>query len=322
MVEVTYKCDYCGKVYTTKRFDTKYSVHFCCKDCYFKYKKENHKSNKHNCTCANCGKTFYRSPSRLIKDKLFCSTSCASSYYMKEKNKKYREDLNCTCTYCGVKFHRKKSHIGKTNFCSKECQNNYHKSKRVEKTCIVCGKKFNVPACEAEQSKFCSVNCHNEYQRRFFLSTKCAYCGKELHVSKEIQSHNKTGNYFCSNTCVGKFFKGSSSPNYTGYSDVTKVLRAYYEANQRGKIFHRDNKTCQICGGVATNVHHIYPIYKMIKDFAEAHPDIDLTKDCFNVAEMIMQEHEKFLDMNNMIAVCECCHKELHHDERTKRWKE
>ena len=238
---------------------------------------------------------------------------------MKEKNKKYTEDLNCTCTYCGKKFHKKKSHISIKNFCNIDCKKAYLKSQRVTKKCLTCGKEFDVNAYKKDTAKFCSVKCHDEYQRRFFIKTKCSYCGKEINVNSSVQSHNKTGKYFCSNICAGKYFRGERSPMYTGNSDVYKILRSYYAQYQRKLIFIRDNKTCQICGGVATNVHHIYPIYKIIDDFKVRHPEIDITKNCYHVALLIITESEKFKDLNNMIAVCECCHSIIHKEDR-KDW--
>ena len=280
------------------------------------------KEHTPNCTCENCGKPLYRYPSRLKKNKhTFCSLSCQSSMLMKEKNKKFREDLNCTCAHCGKKFHKKKSHIGVLNFCNIECKRAYFKERRFKGNCIVCGKEFEVNAYKKDTAKFCSKECANEYQRRFFIKTKCTYCGKDIEVSKSVQYHNKTGQYFCSNACVGKFFRGENSPSYTGTTNVVKVLRTYFALYQRALVFKRDNKVCQICGGKAEHVHHVYPIYKIIQDFQKKHPEIDITKNCYYVAALIIKESEIFRDLTNLISVCEDCHNGVHHEERTNRWQ-
>ena len=276
-----------------------------------------------NCECTNCRKPMYLPKCRLTaREQHFCSNSCASSYRMRLKNAKYREDLNAKCTYCGKLFHRKKSHLSKgNNFCCKECQQSFRKQQRVTYTCLVCGKEFTRPKCDTNV-KFCSNKCRDEYQRRFREIHKCAYCGKEVSVTQITKKRNKTGLFFCSNKCVGKYFRGERSPSYTGNSDVVKVLRTYYALYQRPQIFERDNKVCQVCGGRAENVHHIYPIYKMIQDFKNKHPDIDMTKDVYLVAKQVMEECPEFLDLNNLMSVCEDCHHKLHTEERKKLWRE
>ena len=320
--KVTYNCAYCGKECVDMRGDYSAKLRFCNKDCYNKYREERRlKGPEPNCKCENCGKPLYRSPSRLKKGAhIFCSTSCQSSKQMKEKNRKFREDLNCTCAYCGTKFHRKKSHVGVLNFCNIECKRAYQKSQRTVKKCLVCGKEFEVTKSDVAKSKFCSVKCHDEYQRRFFIKTKCAYCGKNIEVDKSTQRHNKTGHYFCSNICVGKFFSGENNPRYTGTADVVKILRTYFALHQRALVFQRDNKICQICGGKADHVHHIYPIYKIVQDFQRKHPEIDITKNCYYVAALIIKESDIFRDLNNLISICEDCHNGVHHDERVNRW--
>lgn len=326
-----YVCQCCGKEFeSTRHYGTRKKElkgRFCSRECYFKFVKDNHSLNHPdgrslNHSCPNCGKKFHLPKGYQNDGSLhFCSISCSSKYYMNIKMKPIRENLNCTCAHCGKKFHRKPSAVGILNFCTQECKFAYHKARRVKKVCLTCGKEFDVTPDKAKRAKFCSVACHDEYQRRFFIDTKCAYCGKSLRVSLTTQHHNKTGQYFCSNKCVGRYFQRENNPNYKGTADVFKVLRMYYGQYQRQKIFVRDNKVCQVCGGVADNVHHIYPIYKMINDFEANHPDIDLTKNCYQVADMIIKEHPKFLDLENMIAVCEDCHKALHKEERERRWQ-
>lgn len=320
--ERTYTCAQCGKVFkSNEHYDKKprhTNLRFCCRGHYFDYVKEHgslffENARDLNGVCENCGKRIHLTNTQKVKNKhSFCSRSCASQYNMKNKNRKFREDLNCTCTYCGKKFHRKKSAINKTNFCSKDCHTKYLKAQRVTFTCEMCGKVFDVPPSDAEHTRFCSRKCADDYQRRFCLHTKCAYCGNPIRVKSNTQARNKTGNYFCSNRCVGKFFSGENSPAYTGNSDVMKVLRIYFALHQRQQVFVRDKKICQVCGGRATVVHHKYPLFKIIQEFQKKHPDIDITKNKYQVVSMIKEEFPVVTDLNNLMALCEKCHHEFH----------
>lgn len=322
---VEYICDYCGKKCRTYKYDYSAQYHFCNMGCYNKFREQRRlKGPEPNCACKNCGKPLYVSKSRLKKGtNIFCSQSCSSSYMMKNRNKKYREDLNATCSYCGKRFHKKKSHLFEgSNFCSAECRSKFHKDRRVHKKCLVCGKEFDVSPYKKDSVKFCSRDCADEYQRRFREKHKCAYCGKDVSVTRVTIKRSKTGLYFCSNKCVGKYFSGEKSPMYTGTSDLVKVLRTYYGLHQRPKVFERDNKVCQICGKRATNVHHKYPLYKMLQDFQKEHPEIDIQQNIYLTAQKFISECSIFNDMNNLISVCEDCHKELHRDERKRLWKD
>ena len=323
--KISYTCAYCGEQIENHRGDYVAKLRFCNMDCYNKYRNlKRKKGPEPNVTCAKCGKQFYLPKSRLakIRDGLaFCSISCASSYRMQKKNSVFREDMNATCAYCGRKFHKKPSHLSGLNFCSVDCKRKYHDSRRVVKHCLTCGKEFSVVPSKKDTAKFCSVACHDEYQRRFFIHTQCAYCGRPINVSGAVQYHNKTGKYFCSNKCVGKFFRGERSIQYTGNSDVFKVLRTYFGLYQRPLVFQRDNKICQICGQLAEHVHHIIPIYQMVNEFKRRHPEVDVTRTCYQVAQDIIKEFSEFTNLDNLISVCSICHNNIHHKDRKTLWK-
>lgn len=270
-----------------------------------------------NCVCEQCGKPFHIVPSRLNNSKHhFCSRTCQNTYQARARVKDIVEDLNCTCTYCGKKFHKKKSHVAKQNFCNIECRKKYRAEQRVSKVCETCGKEFTVIKSHSHRTRFCSVKCHDTYQRRFYKTAKCATCGKEIQVDKTKQSYSKTGLFFCSNKCVGKYFTGEKSPTYKGTRTVLKILRGYFELYQRRPAFKRYNKVCQICGGAADHVHHIYPLHKMVEDFKKVHPELDFNKDCYYIASLFIKECNIFNNPDNLLPVCKGCHTELHRELR------
>lgn len=270
-----------------------------------------------NCICEFCGKPFHSTPSRLKNGKHhFCSRVCQNTYLSRAKVKDIVNDLNCTCDFCGKKFHKKKSHISKQNFCNIDCRKKYRAAQRVKKVCETCGKEFEVIKSHAHHTRFCSVQCHDTYQRRFYLNTTCANCGEPIQVDKTKQECSKTGLFFCSNKCVGEYFSGENSPTYKGTREVAGIVRSYFERIQRPKIFKKYNKVCQICGGQAEHVHHIYPLHKIVEDFKAAHPELDFENDSYNVAKLIIEDCEIFKDENNLVTVCRDCHTELHRDLR------
>ena len=271
------------------------------------------RSSELNCKCEQCGKSMHKAPSQLKSVKhTFCCRTCQNKFQAHERSKKYSNDLNVTCPYCDKKFHKKLSHSKcKQHFCSMDCRLKYRESQRVTRVCEVCGKKFTVIKSQAD-AKYCSVECHNIYQRRFYKTVKCAHCGKEIQITKTKQSSSKTGLFFCSNKCVGKYFSGKNSPTYKGTLGVHRILRVYFESKQRERVYIRDKGICQICGKRAHHVHHKYPLYKMIENFCDKHPDIDITKNCYYVAKLIINEIKEFKDLNNLVSLCKSCHSKQH----------
>ena len=280
--EKTFNCAYCGKVYSTKNYNKKAKNHFCSKDCSIKYRKEikpfrGTKWTEHNCTCDYCGKKFHKVPS-AIKELNFCSRKCQNTFLAHRVRDKVQNDLNCTCAFCGKKFHRKQSHVGSIQFCGIECKKAYEtkirESKEHIEVCPVCGKEF---IAGIKRDIFCSLKCQIEWQRRYYKKVKCSYCGKEIEIDKTRQEQSKSGLFFCSKACIGKYYRGDKSPVYKGTSSILDILRRYYERYQKGKAFAKYEKKCQVCGKEAENIHHIYPLHKIVEDYFQEHK-IDNTK--------------------------------------------
>lgn len=84
-------------------------------------------------------------------------------------------------------------------------------------------------------------------------------------------------------------WKGGKSHHYTG---------DFYKARKQTR--KRDNYTCQICGitekeyGQQLSVHHIR-LYRLFEDKKEAN------------------------DLNNLISVCEPCHRFIHSNANTEK---
>lgn len=320
-----YTCSYCGKKFVTGNRLPGRKHYFCSRECTLKYRLEvkatrGIRKDIPNCKCDYCGKEFHKVPSAIRKLN-FCSRKCQNTFLAHRIRDKAQSDLNCTCEYCGKKFHKKESHKGKSaDFCSLKCCKSFLEEHRVEKECLVCGKKFIVPLSRVETSKYCSTKCQITYQRRFFLRTNCTYCNKPITVDKTRQLYSKSGLHFCSNECIGKYFRGEKSPVYKGTSELVDLLRRYYNRYQRPLIFLRDNKTCQICGEAAEHVHHITPVHKIVDRFFKQNSidESDLSHEKYLIAYKLIESDNTFKDKNNLIALCAECHKKQHANSKTE----
>lgn len=313
-----FTCAYCGKEYTTNNYNKNAKNHFCCREHAIKYRKEVQPSRGkswkiNNCTCDYCGKGFHKVPS-AVKSLNFCGRKCQNTYLAHKVRDEAQKDLNCTCAFCGKKFHRKHSATGEIQFCDSACRDKYREEQRKlkehEEVCPTCGKKF---IAGIEREKFCSVPCQIAWQRRYYKKVKCAYCGKEMCIDKTRQETNKSGLYFCSNNCVGKYYRGSKSPVFKGTRSVLGILRSYYSRYQRVNGFIQHKNRCQVCGSYADHVHHIYPLYKIVEDYINEHNLNTLNiHEKYLLAYNIIQESKIFSDEKNLIALCETCHREHH----------
>lgn len=101
------------------------------------------------------------------------------------------------------------------------------------------------------------------------------------------------------------------SPRYPAPADLVEWIDGLIRAGSvapfynspawdamRKEVLHDQHHECQICKAKgkaepASTVHHVRPVRER--------PDLALTKD-------------------NLIAVCESCHYEIHHPSRSQRW--
>ena len=318
-------CANCKKEFETNRSNKI----FCCTECYKKYNRTQYHQDikftkEPNIKCDFCGVSFYKVPS-AIHDLNFCCRQHQNTYLSRKKNE-INHTANTICNNCNKEIHKKPSHIGKLNFCNEKCRKEYiNNNHRSTLKCEQCGKEFtrNNYHVENNNARFCSKECMDKWQRRDYLYTHCFNCGKEIEVDKTRQMYHKTDMYFCSNKCANEILLDKEhNPNYKGITDITHTLRYYYEQNQRGLIFKRDNKTCQICNNSAEEVHHKYPLYKIIEDYIQNHQEYDVNKleDRELIIHNIINDKSNiFNDFSNLTCVCKKCHDEIFHSSGWKK---
>lgn len=101
-------CEQCHKLYLGTK-NRKYCGYDCAKAA---------RKKRVNITCQNCNKEF--EVQEYNKDAKFCSYDC------KAKSQS-SEELDVTCNNCQKIFKRKEHKIGKNNFCSNSCANQFNR---------------------------------------------------------------------------------------------------------------------------------------------------------------------------------------------------
>jgi hypothetical protein len=154
----------------------------------------------------------------------------------------------------------------------------------IDKKCHLCGITYNdVPE---RRLIYCSDVCFRKATKKKTEKT-CKQCHS---IFYSIPNRNK---HFCSNKCNGEFMRGMvrdqsigkkisiSKTKYYGEVNIKRMRKSadYYKV--RKIVFDRDYSECQMCGGVATDLHHIVPV----------------------TVNMNMA-----FEQNHCVAVCKLCH--------------
>lgn len=113
-----------------------------------------------------------------------------------------------------------------------------------------------------------------------------------------------------SNALKGRYI-GEKNPNYKGYTDERTLARGLFKTISKEMIRNCDY-TCQICGqhGGTMNTHHIKPFSVIFDEFVNNAYSGDIE----NFYHEILS-YEDFTNKNNLIVVCEKCHKAIHYTD-------
>lgn len=123
-----------------------------------------------------------------------------------------------------------------------------------------------------------------------------------------------------SNSLKGRFI-GVNNPNFKGYSDEKTLARGLFKTISREMLRDCDF-TCQACGrrGGNLNTHHIKPFSVILDNFIRTAYSGDIK----NFYHEILS-YDDFTDKNNLIVVCENCHKQIHYTDNPElspfRWE-
>tara|TARA_Y100000592_G_C5429556_1_gene297580 strand:+ start:53 stop:838 length:786 start_codon:yes stop_codon:yes gene_type:complete len=168
---------------------------------------------KNNLKCIECGKEYYRPPSKQANSK-FCSASCRNKHLSKSKRK---EKVTVKCVSCDVKFEKYKDSSKK--YCNRKCYKEDVLVERVEKKCPTCGIIFK--KSKNRMTKYCSKSCLNEAQSSGL---------------QEIPSNGRMG------------FRRDLNPNYFFKSSLEADYARWCEATGKNYIYEHKTFTLNING--------------------------------------------------------------------------
>lgn len=172
----------------------------------------------------------------------------------------------------------------------------------IEKTCRYCKKQYeDVPE---RRLFYCSSTCWRLEKQVHCI---CKFCGKDYTTTK---SRNTT---FCNKKCESNYRIGKKRPEVgeaiskaklkgrePAKSRQARKLKVYYDC--RKVVFKRDNNTCQICGGIGTDIHHIVEMYKDKNKWFDPNNGITLCKSCHDTRVSKREEEwESYFNFNLMV---------------------
>lgn len=116
-------------------------------------------------------------------------------------------------------------------------------------------------------------------------------------------------------------FVGENNPNYKGYTNEKTLARGLFKTISKEMIRNCDY-TCQICGqhGGNLHTHHIKPFSVIFDNFIK-------TAYSGNIENLYHEllNYDDFTNKDNLIVVCEKCHKEIHYTDNPElspfRWE-
>ena len=123
-----------------------------------------------------------------------------------------------------------------------------------------------------------------------------------------------------SDSLKGRYI-GENNPNYKGFANEKVLARGLFKTISK-EMLRNCNFTCQICGqhGGNLHTHHIKPFHVIFDEFIQNAYSGNIE----NFYHEILS-YDDFTDKNNLIVVCEQCHKKIHYTDNPElspfRWE-
>lgn len=201
------------------------------------------------------------------------------------------------CPSCSQPMHRQ----------SKMCWTCFRKVRKqifIEKICPVCKKPFKVDVNQVKYGNgiYCSKSCKGSgspSRKRERVRVQCASCQKDFDKRPIEVKRNKGDLHFCTPEC---WYEHNTQENHYGYTGTTPERQAVYSSRQWKRVafqvWQRDNAECQRCQAKKRHdfnqldIHHIVPFSKSV---------------------------ELRCDINNLVLLCDDCHKWVHSNDNVNR---
>lgn len=222
--------------------------------------------------------------------------------------------------------------------CSKECRNILNTSRKTFVTCDSCGHSFSKkPGRSKSKRHFCSESCHKvgravvfsrhdaawmsfvgfyDHEIAVLFGCSRAWVTKALNDLGMLGRRSKVDDLALrlriSKANTGKR-TGNQNHRYKGTSEFKALGRGLFNAISR-LVRAQRNYTCEYCGkrGGNQHVHHIKSFAQIIDEFLEKNPQV--TNEEFS---KLIINYPDFIDKDNLLLLCEPCHKLLFHNRQS-----
>jgi len=122
-------------------------------------------------TCKECGKIFYRAPSKChAAQNHYCSRKCMHMAFRGENNPNWKDEgRERQCAQCGKSFRVMPHLAGTKKYCSRRCAGEV-RSRQVACVCACCGMSFSRKASGVGNGPavFCSKDCYEKDRGKVF----------------------------------------------------------------------------------------------------------------------------------------------------------
>lgn len=170
-----------------------------------------------------------------------------------------------------------------------------HKKKNIPINAII--ELHKAGLYDQQIAELCGCSRHNIMQRL----NKAGYTNRHGKIN-DIDLRNRI-----SSSLIGRYC-GEDNPNFKGYTNEKMMARGIFKTISK-RVMRERNYTCEICGQYGGNLetHHIRPFSAIMNCFFEEQYS-------GNIEDLYEQltNYEPFMDENNLIVVCEECHKKIH----------
>ena len=119
---------------------------------------------------------------------------------------------------------------------------------------------------------------------------------------------------------IGRYC-GENNPNYKGYTDEKTIARGIFKTFSK-RMIRNSNYTCKCCGQRGGNLvtHHIKPFSVIFDEFINQKYDGNIN----TIYDQLMN-YPDFIDEDNMVVLCEQCHRNVHYSDNPElspfRWE-
>lgn len=110
-----------------------------------------------------------------------------------------------------------------------------------------------------------------------------------------------------SNALIGRYY-GGNNPNFDGYKNIKRAARGILKTVAH-RVIRNSDHVCQLCNQSSNSleIHHIVPFKEIMDNFLQ-----DVYDGNRETLYEQLTTYPPFMDENNLMILCEECHKKVH----------